>query len=68
MNNIKSYGLLISSYFLILVLTVGICEDFSNFIRLDKVLLMCTVADPECARGGGVSHILAEKGLLASLY
>ena len=27
-----------------------------------------TVADPECARGGGVSHILAEKGMLASLY
>ena len=27
-----------------------------------------TVADPECARGGGVSHILVEKGLLASLY
>ena len=27
-----------------------------------------SVADPECARGGGVSHILAEKGLLASLY
>ena len=26
------------------------------------------VADPECARGGGVSHILAEKGLSASLY
>ena len=26
------------------------------------------VADPECARGGGVSHILAEKGVLASLY
>ena len=26
------------------------------------------VADPECARGGGVSHILAEKGLLASLF
>ena len=24
------------------------------------------VADSECARGGGVSHILAEKGLLAS--
>ena len=27
-----------------------------------------TVAYPECARGGGVSHILAEKELLASLY
>ena len=26
------------------------------------------VADPECAREGGVSHILSEKGLLASLY
>ena len=26
------------------------------------------VADPECVRGGGVSHILAEKGVLASLY
>ena len=26
------------------------------------------VADPECARGGGVSQILAEKGVLASLY
>ena len=26
------------------------------------------VADPECERGGGVSHILAEKGVLASLY
>ena len=26
------------------------------------------MADPECARGGGVSHILAEKGMLASLY
>ena len=26
------------------------------------------VADPEYARGGGVSHILAEKGLLASLF
>ena len=25
------------------------------------------VADPECARGGGVSHILAEKGVVASL-
>ena len=24
------------------------------------------MADPECARGGGVSHILSEKGLLAS--
>ena len=26
------------------------------------------VEDPECANGGGVSHILAEKGVLASLY
>ena len=26
------------------------------------------VADPECAREGGVSHILAEKRMLASLY
>ena len=26
-----------------------------------------TVADPECARGGGVRHILAEKRVLASL-
>ena len=26
------------------------------------------MADPECARGGGVSHILAEKRVLASLY
>ena len=26
------------------------------------------MVDPECARGGGVSHNLAEKGLLASLY
>ena len=26
------------------------------------------MADPECERGGGVSHILAEKGVLASLY
>ena len=26
------------------------------------------VADAECARGGSVSHILAEKGVLASLY
>ena len=26
------------------------------------------VADPEYARGGGVSHILAEKGVLASLH
>ena len=26
------------------------------------------VADPECARRGGLSHILAEKGVLASLY
>ena len=26
------------------------------------------VADPECARGGGVSDILAEKGVSASLY
>ena len=26
------------------------------------------MADPECARGGGVSHILAEKGVLALLY
>ena len=26
------------------------------------------VADLECARGGGVSHILAEKEVLASLY
>ena len=27
-----------------------------------------SVADPECARGGGVSHILAEKRVLALLY
>ena len=27
-----------------------------------------TVADPECARGEGVSHILPEKRVLASLY
>ena len=27
-----------------------------------------TVADLECARGGGVSHILDEKVVLASLY
>ena len=35
-----------------------------------QVIAHCqiTVADPECARGGGVSHILAEKGVLASLY
>ena len=26
------------------------------------------MADPDCARGGGVSHILAEKRVLASLY
>ena len=26
------------------------------------------MADQECARGGGVSHILAEQRLLASLY
>ena len=26
------------------------------------------VADPECAREGGVSLIFAEKGVLASLY
>ena len=26
------------------------------------------VADPECARGGGVSHILAEKRFLAALF
>ena len=26
-----------------------------------SVLVYCAVADPECARGGGVSHILAEK-------
>ena len=26
-----------------------------------------TVANPECARGGGVSHILGEKRVLASL-
>ena len=26
------------------------------------------MADPECARGGGLSHILAEKRVLASLY
>ena len=32
------------------------------------VLLLHTMADQECARGGGVSHILAEKRLLASLY
>ena len=31
-------------------------------------LRRCPVADPKCARGGGVSHILAEKGVLASLY
>ena len=29
---------------------------------------LLSVADPECARGGGVSHILAEKGVLASLF
>ena len=28
----------------------------------------CTVADPECAKGGGVSQILARKRVLASLY
>ena len=32
------------------------------------VLLLHTMADQECPRGGGVSHILAEKRLLASLY
>ena len=34
------------------------------------VLLLHTMADQEqeCARGGGVSHILAENKLLASLY
>ena len=32
------------------------------------VLLLHTMADQECARGGGVSHISAEKRLLASLY
>ena len=32
------------------------------------VLLLHTMADQECARGGGVSHILSEKRLLASLY
>ena len=32
------------------------------------VVLLHTMADQECARGGGVSHILAGKRLLASLY
>ena len=32
------------------------------------LLHTATVADPEYARGGGVIHILAEKGLLASHY
>ena len=32
------------------------------------VLLLHTMADQKCARGRGVSHILAEKRLLASLY
>ena len=27
-----------------------------------------SVADPECARGGGVNHIWLKKGVLASLY
>ena len=37
-------------------------------ITVDYDVYGASVADPECARGGGVSHILTEKGLLASLY
>ena len=32
------------------------------------MMFQCSVADPEYAREGGVSHILAKKGVLASLY
>ena len=31
-------------------------------------MVQTAVADPECAKGGGLSHILAEKKELASLY
>ena len=39
-----------------------------SYIHTDNQIITTSVADPECARGGSVSHILAEKGLLASLY
>ena len=43
-----------------------IAQHCDRFVR--KSHIDYAVADPECARGGSVSHILAEKRVLASLY
>ena len=36
-----------------------------HFQGLEYFFVEFTVADPECARGGGVSHILAEKRIVS---
>ena len=50
--------------------TLRIAQCMMAYIMMHNVnLYHCTsVADPECARGGGVSHIWLKKGVLASLY
>ena len=47
-------------------ITTTLLSTLSDFrrdtVELGAIEVHIPVADPECARGGGVSHILAEKG------
>ena len=50
------------------ILTKECLLELSDFLLIWQICSAMSMADQECARGGGVSHILAEKKLLASLY